>query len=63
MPRQIKKKARVQASLLSPLRKLWPHVEVIPLDKRGREIPSSVRVSCNLEYFSIEEAERLAFSL
>lgn len=58
-----KKKSRVHASLLSPLRRLYPHVEVIPLDKRGREIPSSVRVSVNLDYYTIEEAERLAFSL
>jgi hypothetical protein len=42
---------------------MFPHVEVIPLDKRGREIPSSVRVSVNLDYYSIEEAERIAFSL
>lgn len=58
-----KKKSRVHASLLSPLRRLYPHVEVIPLDKRGREIPSSVRVSVSLDYYSIEDAERMAFSL
>ena len=58
-----RKKSRVHASLLSPLRRLYPHVEVIPLDRRGREIPSSVRVSVNLDYYSIEDAERMAFSL
>ena len=64
MPRKAnKKKSRVCASFLSPLRRMFPHVEVIPLDKRGREIPSSVRVSVNLEYYSVEEAERMAFSL
>jgi hypothetical protein len=64
MPRQAnRKKSRVHASFLSPLRRMFPHVEVIPLDKRGREIPSSVRVSVNLDYYSIEEAERIAFSL
>ena len=64
MPRKSnKKKSRAVASFLSPLRRLYPHVEVIPLDKRGREIPSSVRVSVNLDYYSIEDAERMAFSL
>ena len=57
------KRSRVASSFLSPLRRLYPHVEVLPLDKRGREIPSSVRVSVNLDYYSIEEAGRIAFSL
>ena len=64
MPRKSnKKKSRAVTSFLSPLRRLYPHVEVVPLDKRGREIPSSVRVSVNLDYYSIEDAERIAFSL
>lgn len=57
------KKSRVCASFLSPVRNMYPYADVIPLDKKGREIPSSVRVAVNLEYYSVEDAVRIALSL
>jgi len=57
------KKSRVCASFLSPVRNLYPYADVVPLDKKGREIPSSVRVAVNLEYYSVEDAVRIALSL